>query len=125
MSRKHQNKNLIIKMTTYCCITRQSSQLYVYAILRVPEVIHTTCNVSYSLTSKWICLVCMPSGFRHTYQANSSCPCYNYYKYGVLAIFSVWNTCTYNNNKLLASNQSISVKNFNLTVICTPDYTYD
>ena len=27
-----------------------------------------------------ICLICMPSGFGHTYKANSSCPCYNYYK---------------------------------------------
>ena len=27
-----------------------------------------------------ICLICMPSGFEHTYKANSSCTCYNYYK---------------------------------------------
>ena len=26
-----------------------------------------------------IYLICMPSGFGHTYQANPSCPCYNYY----------------------------------------------
>ena len=26
-----------------------------------------------------IYLICMPSALGHTYQANSSCPCYNYY----------------------------------------------
>ena len=32
-------------MTTHCYINRQSSQLQVWAILRVPEVIHNTCNM--------------------------------------------------------------------------------
>ena len=32
-------------MTTHCYINRQSSQLLVWAILRVPEVIHNTCNM--------------------------------------------------------------------------------
>jgi len=26
-----------------------------------------------------ICLICIPSALRYTYQANPSCPCYNYY----------------------------------------------
>ena len=42
------NKNPIITMTIHCYINRQSRQLYVSVILRVPEVIHSnmgTCDM--------------------------------------------------------------------------------
>ena len=35
-----------------------------------------------------ICLICMPSGFfGHTYQANPSYPCYNYYINSIVASY--------------------------------------
>ena len=51
-------------MTTHCYINRQSRLLQVWATLRVPEVIHITCNMN----------ACDLPG---TYV----CPCYNYYMY--------------------------------------------
>ena len=43
-------------------------------IFRVPEVLHITCNM---------CTCDLPDMYAlgHTYQANPSCPCYNYYMY--------------------------------------------
>ena len=56
-------------MTT-CYINRQSSELYVWMIFRVPEVIHIVCNMD---TRDY--LICNPKGhgpegFGHTCQTN-------------------------------------------------------
>ena len=47
-------------------------------------MIHITCN----MCSRDL-LICMPSGFGHTYQANPSCPCYNYYIYKTSALLLI------------------------------------
>ena len=36
-----------------------------------------------------IYLICMPSALGHTYQANPSCPCYNYYMYALVPMLQL------------------------------------
>ena len=46
----------------------------------LPEVLHNSCNMGTSdLPDMYVCSPRVaPSGFRHIYQANHSCPCYKY-----------------------------------------------
>ena len=53
-------------------------------ILRVPEVLHISCNTGTRALPDMSALAlrrCAPSGVVRTYQAMHSCLCYNYYMY--------------------------------------------
>jgi len=81
-------KVIYLNSLIYLLIWSQSSGkcsiVYIVRLIQFTSIISAwKCYILVVTCVLVICLICMPLalGLRHIYQANPSCPCYNYYMY--------------------------------------------